>query len=72
MTTPTNSYYARCMAEMERDVDRLNYLNEKQTVFTRQMTEEEMAEIFGGNPDAIKNLGHGDGHEWSKYENNVH
>lgn len=69
MATQVNSYYARAMAEMERDISKLNYLNEKQAVFTRQMTAEEMAEIFGGNPDAIKDLGRGDGHEWRKYEN---
>lgn len=70
--TQVDGFHARAMAELERNISELKYLNEKQEVFTRQMTEEEKAEIFGNNPNAIKNIGRGDGHEWSKYENNVH
>lgn len=46
----------RFYQELERDIDMRNWQNENLPVYTRQMTAEEMAAIFGGNPDAIKNI----------------
>jgi hypothetical protein len=44
-----------------------NWQNENQPVYTRQMTEEEMTAIFGGNPDAIKNISRdSDEKEWRR------
>ena len=58
---------ARAHAELERDIDMRNWQNENQPVYTRQMTEEEMAAIFGGNPDAIKNISrNSDEKEWRR------
>ena len=67
MATIVTGMLARAHAELERDIDMRNWLNEKQPVFTRQMTEEEKAQIFGGNPDAIKNIGrNSDEKEWRR------
>lgn len=67
MATITTSYTQRFYQELERDIDMRNWQNENQPVYTRQMTEEEMAAIFGGNPDAIKNISrNSDDKEWRR------
>ena len=50
------SYTARLYAELEHDVSEMNWKNLNQPVYTRQMTDEEKLQIFGGNPDYIKNI----------------
>jgi hypothetical protein len=67
MATITTSYTQRFYQELERDIDMRNWQNENQPVYTRQMTAEEMAAIFGGNPDAIKNISrNSDEKEWRR------
>ena len=67
MATITTGMLARAHAELERDIDMRNWQNEQQPVYTRQMTDEEMAAIFGGNPDAIKNISrNSDDKEWRR------
>lgn len=67
MATITTSYTQRFYQELERDIDMRNWQNENQPVYTRQMTEEEMSAIFGGNPDAIKNISrNSDEKEWRR------
>lgn len=67
MATITTSYTQRFYQELERDIDMRNWQNENQPVYTRQMTAEEMAAIFGGNPDAIKNISrNSDKKEWRR------
>lgn len=50
------SWGARYTQDVERSVDYYNWLNSKQKVRTRQMTEEEIQKIFGSNPDCIKDI----------------
>lgn len=70
MATIVTSYNQKVKEELERDIDMRNWLNEKQPVFTRQMTEEEKAQIFGGNPDYIRNIGrNSDNKEWRELKN---
>lgn len=67
MATITTSYTQRFYQELERDIDMRNWQNENQPVYTRQMTAEEMATIFGDNPDAIKNISrNSDEKEWRR------
>ncbi len=67
MATIVTSQMQRFYAELERDIDMRNWQNENQPVYTRQMTEEEVAAIFGGNPDAIKNISrNSDEKEWRR------
>ena len=67
MATIVTSYNQKVKEELERDIDMRNWQNENQPVYTRQMTAEEMAAIFGGNPDAIKNIGrNSDEKEWRR------
>ena len=67
MATIVTSYNQKVKEELERDIDMRNWQNENQPVYTRQMTEEEMAAIFGGNPDAIKNISrNSDDKEWRR------
>ena len=67
MANIVTSYTQRFYAELEKDIDMRNWQNENQPVYTRQMTEEEMAAIFGGNPDAIKNISrNSDEKEWRR------
>lgn len=67
MATITTSYMQRFYQELERDIDMRNWQNENQPVYTRQMTAEEMAAIFGGNPDYIRNIGrNSDEKEWRR------
>ena len=67
MATITTSYTQRFYQELERDIDMRNWQNENQPVYARQMTAEEMAAIFGSNPDAIKNISrNSDEKEWRR------
>ena len=67
MATINTSYMQRVHEELDKDVEFRNWQNEKQPVYSRQMTEEEMTQIFGGNPDYIKNISrNSDGQEWRK------
>ena len=67
MATITTGMLARAHAELERDIDMRNWQNEQQPVYTRQMRAEEMSAIFGGNPDAIKNISrNSDEKEWRR------
>lgn len=51
--------------EVEASINKYNYLNSIQPVWTRPLDEEEKKQIFGGNPDYIKNIGcKTDGKEW--------
>lgn len=66
MTVPM-SYTARVQAELKHDVKIMNAKNMNLPVYTRQMTKEEIEQIFGDNPDAIKNIGMSvDTHEWRR------
>lgn len=64
MSTQSN-YMAHAYAELCNDVKEMNAKNLKQTTKTRQMTEEEKEQIFGGNPDYIKNITSNDGKHWT-------
>ena len=67
MATIVTSYNQKVKEELERDIDMRNWQNENQPVYTRQMTAEEMVAIFGGNPDAIKNISrNSDEKEWRR------
>ena len=67
MATIVTSYTQKVKEELERDISIRNWQNENQPVYTRQMTAEEMAAIFGGNPDAIKNINrNSDEKEWRR------
>lgn len=51
--------------EVEASIYKYNYLNSIQPVWTRPLDEEEKKQIFGGNPNYIKNIGRKiDGKEW--------
>lgn len=64
MNIPAN-YKAHVYAELKHDVDKMNKTNSKQTTKTRPMTKEEIEQIFGDNPDYIKNISSTeDKHEW--------
>lgn len=66
MTAPIG-YMNRVYAELNRDIRAMNAKNDNQPVYTRQMTAEEMEQIFGENPDAIKNIGMStDNQEWRR------
>jgi len=61
------SYNARVQAELTHDVKIMNAKNMNLPVYTRQMTTEEIEQIFGDNPDAIKNIGMStDSREWRR------
>lgn len=64
----TSSWGVRFANAIEISVDYYNWLNQRQPVFTRQLTEYEMEQIFGNNPNYIKNIGINDGYEWQKVE----
>ena len=67
MANIVTSYNQKVKEELEKDIDMRNWQNEQQPVYTRQMTAEEMAAIFGGNPDAIKNISrNSDEKEWRR------
>lgn len=51
--------------EVEANIRKYNDLNKLQPVWTRPLDEQEKKQIFGGNPDYIKNIGRKtDGKEW--------
>lgn len=51
--------------EVEANIRKYNDLNKLQPVWIRPLDEEEKKQIFGGNPDYIKNIGRKtDGKEW--------
>lgn len=55
----------RYRLEVEASIYKYNYLNSIQPVWIRPLDEEEKKQIFGGNPDYIKNIGRKtDGKEW--------
>lgn len=55
----------RYRLEVETNIRKYNYLNMLQPVWTRPLDEEEKKQIFGGNPNYIKNIGRKiDGKEW--------
>ena len=61
----TQNYLAHAYAELQHNVNEMNTKNLKQETKTRPMTKEEMEQIFGGNPDYIKNISSNeDKHEW--------
>lgn len=63
--TTTVSYTARCYAELHKNTEEMNWRNSQQPVWTRQMTEFEMTQVFGGDPDYIKEIGrNSDGQKW--------
>ena len=72
--------WAQHYAEMvEKSIGYYNYINQLQPVYTRPLEQEEADQIFGGNPDYIKNIGRKtDGKEWkllergNKSESNVY
>lgn len=55
----------RYRLEVEASIRKYNDLNKLQPVWTRPLNEEEKKQIFGGNPNYIKNIGRKiDGKEW--------
>ena len=50
---------------IKQSVAYYNSLNMQQPVWTRQLDQEEINQIFGGNPDYIKNIGRNDGKIWT-------
>ena len=55
----------RYRLEVEANIRKYNNLNKLQSVWTRPLNEEEKKQLFGGNPNYIKNIGHKtDGKEW--------
>ena len=56
----------RYRESVEASIDYYNALNQIQPVWTRPLDQEEINQIFGGNPDYIKNIGRNiDGKEWT-------
>jgi hypothetical protein len=68
LTNPLASWGARYAREVEASISWNNWLNERQPVYTRQMTEEEKQQIFGGNADYIKTISRHDGRQWSRVQ----
>lgn len=65
MSNTQYSYKARALAELSNNIINMNSKNAMQTTKTRQMTKEEMEQIFGDNPDYIKTISSTeDKHEW--------
>lgn len=62
----TPNYAEKVYAELNHDIAVMNAKNLNQPVYTRQMTAEEIENIFGGNPDYIKNITKNDGREWNQ------
>lgn len=51
--------------EVEKSIKKYTMLNQFQPVWTRPLDEEEKKQLFGNNPNYIKNIGRGiDGKEW--------
>lgn len=65
--SPMASWGARYASEVEAAIRRYDYLNLKQPVYARKLTQEEMNQLFNGNPNYIKNIGRNiDGKEWKE------
>lgn len=65
--SPMASWGARYASEVETAIRRYDYLNSKQPVYTRKLTQEEINQLFNGNPNYIKNIGRNiDGKEWKE------
>lgn len=65
--SPMASWGARYASEVEAAIRRYDYLNSKQPVYTRKLTQEKMNQLFNGNPNYIKNIGRNiDGKEWKE------
>ena len=64
--TIVSSYGQRCVEETNRDIGWRNGLNQIQPVYIRDLSEYEKEQIFGDNPDYIKNIGRNDGEEWKE------
>lgn len=65
--SPMASWGARYASEVEAAIRRYDYLNSKQPVYTRKLTQEEINQLFNGNPNYIKNIGRNiDGKEWKE------
>lgn len=65
--SPMASWGARYASEVEVAIRRYDYLNSKQPVYTRKLTQEEINQLFNGNPNYIKNIGRNiDGKEWKE------
>ena len=62
----TPNYAEKVYAELNHDIAVMNAKNLNQPVYTRQMTAEEIENIFGGNQDYIKNITKNDGREWNQ------
>lgn len=62
----TPNYAEKVYAELNHDIAVMNAKNLNQPVYTRQMTAEEIENIFGGKPDYIKNITKNDGREWNQ------
>lgn len=64
----TNGWWSkRYRLEVEASIQHYNALNQLQPVYTRPLDEKEKEQIFGGNPDYIKNIGRKiDGKEWKE------
>lgn len=67
-----NSKYlweAKYRLSVEQSIDYYNELNKHQPVWMRELEPEEKRQIFGGNPDYIKNIGRNiDGKDWRLLE----
>lgn len=67
-----NSKYlweAKYRLSVEQSIDYYNELNKHQPVWMRELELEEKRQIFGGNPDYIKNIGRNiDGKDWRLLE----
>lgn len=63
-------WHERYENQVERSNDYYDYVNSIQPVHIRELTDKEKAEIFGGNPNYIKNIGRNDGHEWRLLNDN--
>lgn len=64
MSNTQYSYKARALAELSNNIINMNSKNAMQTTKTRQMTKEEMEQIFGDNPDYIKTISSTDNRKW--------
>lgn len=56
MTIPVNKWKERYAEEVSRSLDAYEKMNEAAEVKTRKLTPEEMAEIFGDNPEYGKEI----------------
>ena len=60
-----NKWAVHYAEEVEQSIEYYNLINQLMPVWTRPLDEEEKKELFGGNPDYIKKIGHQtDSKEW--------